>query len=276
MANTAKSFRAAMIQFTAAREPAPNVETLAGMIGAAHDGGADLILLPENANWLEPDSKRARAQAVDEAADPLLAQCRTLARDRGVWILLGSIAVLAGDKRANRSLLVDDRGEIAARYDKIHMFDVDIGDGQVYRESAVIEPGDRAVIAETPWGKVGLTVCYDLRFPHLYRALAQGGANILTVPAAFTRKTGEAHWHTLLRARAIENGAFVLAPCQCGTHAEGRETFGHSLAVDPWGKVIADGGPGPGVVYADIDMARVGAVRAMIPSLDHDRPFEKP
>ena len=253
-----ETFRAALVQFTAARDVAPNLETVDGLVRAAHEGGAAFVLTPENTNFLEPNTKRAREKAAAEDDDAMLAHLSGLAKELGLWVLVGSVSVAGeGDKRANRSVLIDATGTITARYDKIHMFDVDIDDGQSYRESAVIEAGRRAVVADTPWGKLGLSICYDLRFPHLYRALAKAGADMLAVPAAFTRTTGEAHWHTLLKARAIENGCFVFAPAQCGTHAEGRQTFGHSLVVDPWGHVVADGGEAPGVVFADVDMARV-------------------
>jgi len=183
---------------------------------------------------------------------------------------------VAEDKAANRSILLDPAGRIAARYDKIHMFDVNVPDGQSYRESRAFRPGDVAVLADLPWGRLGLTVCYDLRFPYLYRALAQAGASFLSVPSAFTKLTGEAHWHVLLRARAIETGCFVFAPAQCGTHAEGRQTYGHSLIVAPWGEVLADGGEAPGVVLAEIDPARVDTARSMVPALRHDRRFTGP
>ena len=196
-------------------------------------------------------------------------------QETGAWLLIGSLSIaVEGGKVANRSLLVDPTGNIVARYDKIHLFDVDLGETESYRESATIAPGDRAVLAETPWGPLGMTVCYDLRFPQLYRTLAQRGALFLSIPAAFTRTTGRAHWHILQRARAIENGAFVFAPAQCGTHAEGRETYGHSLIVDPWGAVLADGGEEPGIVFAEIDPAAVASARNRIPSLRHDRRFD--
>ena len=190
-------------------------------------------------------------------------------------MLAGSLAVRLPDGRvANRSVLFDKEGRVAARYDKIHLFDVDLGNGESYRESATIAPGDRAVIAKTPWGPIGLTVCYDLRFPHLYRTLAQRGANFIAIPAAFTRTTGQAHWHVLQRARAIETGCYVFAPGQCGTHAEDRQTYGHSLIVDPWGAVLADGGEQVGIITARIDPAQVAAARRKIPALTHDRPFD--
>jgi predicted amidohydrolase len=216
-------------------------------------------------------------KAVPEDEDTALAAFRVLAAELQVWLLIGSLAVrVAPDKAANRSILIDPAGQIVARYDKIHMFDVEIPDGQSYRESRVFQAGGQAVLADLPWGRLGMTVCYDVRFPYLYRALAQAGAAFLSVPAAFTKMTGEAHWHVLLRARAIETGCFVFAPAQCGTHAEGRQTFGHSLIVAPWGEVLADGGEEPGVVVAEIDPARVAQAHAMVPALRHDRAFTGP
>ena len=206
-----------------------------------------------------------------------MARFSALARELDAWILLGSIAVTTDDGRlANRSVMFDPSGAVVARYDKVHLFDVDLAGGESYRESATIAPGERAVLADLPWGKLGLTICYDLRFPQLYRALAQAGADFLSVPAAFTKTTGEAHWHILLRARAIESGCFVLAPCQTGAHAGGGACYGHSLVVDPWGRVIADGGEETGIVTAEIDPAEVAKARAMIPALQHDRPFAAP
>ena len=215
----------------------------------------------------------------------MLAALREVAQETGVWLLIGSLAVdlsrepgtAEGERRlANRSYLVDPGGAVVARYDKIHMFDVDLAGGESYRESNAFRPGGRAVLAETPWGVLGMTVCYDLRFPHLYRALAQAGADFLAIPSAFTVPTGKAHWHVLLRARAIENGCFVFAPAQWGEHAEGRRTYGHSLIVDPWGEVLADAGEGVGIVTARIDLAAIAKARRMVPSLQHDRPFTKP
>ncbi len=271
------SFTLACLQVTSAREYAPNLEAVPPLVRAARDAGADLILTPENVSLLEPRNRLLREKAVPEDEHPALPVFRALARDVGAWLLLGSLAIRAADGRVcNRSILLDDRGAIAARYDKIHLFDVDLGNGEFYRESATIAPGGRAVIADTPWGRVGMTVCYDLRFPHLYRSLAKAGADFLTVPAAFTRTTGMAHWHILLRARAIETGCFVFAPAQTGTHAEGRETFGHALIVDPWGEVLADAGEDVGLITAEIDGARVGEARRRIPSLSHDRAFDAP
>lgn len=270
-------FTVACIQHTAAREMAPNIETLSSMIREAASGGADLIALPEMCTMLEPSDELIFAKTHEEEDDPGLAAFRALARETGRWILIGSILVRAGGNRvANRSFLVDASGEVVARYDKLHLFDVTLKDGEAYKESATVKPGSRAVAAATPWGVLGLSVCYDLRFAALYRALAQAGASFLAVPAAFTYTTGKAHWHVLVRARAIETGSFVFAPDQGGTHAEGRRTFGHSLIVDPWGRVLADGGPEPGIVAAEIDPAKVAEARGMIPSLRHDRAFERP
>jgi deaminated glutathione amidase len=215
------------------------------------------------------------AAIVPEESDASLAMFRELARKLGIHLHLGSLAIkVSSDKAANRSFLIDPRGEIVARYDKIHMFDVDLAGGESYRESRNYRPGESAVLHDLPWGRLGLTICYDLRFPALYRALAEAGAIFLTVPSAFTRQTGEAHWHVLNRARAIENGSFVFAAAQGGKHENGRETYGHSLVVDPWGRVIAEGGVEPGVVLAEIDPAEVAAARGRVPSLQHGRRFE--
>lgn len=270
----ADTFTVACVQLNAAREIEPNIAQARALVQAARERGAELILLPENAGMLEPISRLAREKARPEAEHQALAAFRDLARETGAWLLIGSLSIaVEGGKIANRSYLVDPAGAIAARYDKIHLFDVDLGSGERYRESATIAPGDQVVVAETPWGPLGMTVCYDLRFPQLYRTLAQRGALFLSIPAAFTRTTGRAHWHVLQRARAIENGAFVFAPAQCGVHAEGRETYGHSLIVDPWGEILADGGEEPGIVLAEINPAAVARARARIPSLRHDRPF---
>ncbi|MGE4219659.1 MAG: carbon-nitrogen hydrolase family protein, partial [Alphaproteobacteria bacterium] len=213
------------------------------------------------------------AAARVEAEEPALAAYRALAAELGIWLLAGSLVVkLTDDERmANRSFLIDPQGNVAARYDKIHMFDVDLANGERYRESATFRPGDRMVVAETPWGGLGMTVCYDVRFPYLYRTLAKAGAGIIAVPAAFTRPTGQAHWHVLLRARAIETGCFVIAPAQCGVHEDGRQTYGHALIVSPWGEVLADAGEAPGLAMATLDLNAVEQARAMVPSLTHDR-----
>jgi predicted amidohydrolase len=280
-----RSFTAACIQFTAARDYDPNIRAVSDLVRRARDAGADLVLTPENTGLMEPIGKLRRAKARDEAGHPVLAALRAVARETGVWLLIGSLAVdisreagvPSGETRlANRSYLIDAEGGVVASYDKIHMFDVDLAGGESYRESNAFRPGGRAVCAPTPWGILGMTVCYDLRFPQLYRALARNGADFLAIPSAFTAPTGRAHWHVLLRARAIENGCFVFAPAQWGEHAEGRSTFGSSLIVDPWGEVLADAGEGAGIACARIDPARIAEVRRMVPSLGHDRPFTGP
>jgi predicted amidohydrolase len=226
-------------------------------------------------NILEVKRERLFAALASEESDASLAAFRELARKLGIFLHVGSLAIkLLPEKAANRSFLIDRKGEIIARYDKIHMFDVDLSGGESYRESRNYRPGEIGVAADLPWGRLGLTVCYDLRFPALYRALAEAGSSFLAIPSAFTRQTGEAHWHVLNRARAIENGAFVLAAAQGGKHENGRETFGHSLVVDPWGHILAEGGTEPGVILAAIDPAEVAAARAKIPSLQHGRRFE--
>ncbi len=267
----------ACVQMTAGREVGPNVAAATALIRRAHDAGAKLVLTPENTAMMEPVKPQLLAKARTEAEHDALPAFRALAAELGIWLLIGSLQVkLDQTTLANRSFLIDDTGAIAARYDKIHMFDVDLKGGESYRESATFRAGERAVVAATPWGRIGMSVCYDVRFAYLYRALAQAGAAFLTVPAAFTRPTGEAHWHVLLRARAIETGSYVLAPAQCGEHAEGRRTFGHSLIVAPWGEVLADGGEAPGIVLAEIDPTKVEEARAMIPALRHDRGFVAP
>ena len=267
-------FSVACVQLTSAREIEPNIAAVTELVRAARKQGAELILLPENAGMLEPVSRLLREKARPEADHRALAAFRELAAETGAWLLIGSLSIaVEGGKVANRSFLVDPSGSITARYDKIHLFDVDLGQGESYRESATIAPGDQAVLAETPWGPLGMTVCYDLRFPQLYRTLAQRGALFLSIPAAFTRTTGRAHWHILQRARAIENGAYVIAPCQYGTLAGGSQCYGHSLIVDPWGRVLADGGTEEGIVLAEIDLTAVAQTRGRIPSLRHDRPF---
>lgn len=268
-------FTVACVQTTSARSIADNLPVVTAAIDEAAARGASFVLLPENVAMLEPDSGRLQAAAAAEEAHPALAAFADAARRRGIWLLVGSLAIRTRTGGiVNRSLLLDPTGAVAARYDKIHLFDVDIGAGERYRESATFTPGSRAVVAPLPWGALGMTVCYDLRFPQLYRTLARRGAVFLAVPAAFTRPTGEAHWHVLLRARAIECGAFVFAPAQCGEHAEGRRTYGHSLIVDPWGTVLADGGDAAGVITADIDPGQVRDFRRRLPSLQHDRAYD--
>ncbi|MGI8526069.1 MAG: carbon-nitrogen hydrolase family protein [Pseudolabrys sp.] len=274
-ADKSPAFKAAMIQTRSGLDPAGNLDTAVRLIGQAKVAGADYVLTPEMTNIMEVKRERLFANIVDEDADVTLATLRDLARKLELYIHIGSLAIkLAPDKAANRSLLIDPRGEIIARYDKIHMFDVDLANGESYRESRNYRPGERAVLADLPWGRLGLTVCYDLRFPALYGALAEAGATMVAIPSAFTRQTGEAHWHVLNRARAIENGCFVFAAAQGGKHESGRETYGHSLIIDPWGRVLAEGGIEPDVVIADIDLAQVVTARSRIPSLQHGRRFE--
>ena len=268
----------ACIQVSAGREVEPNIASVATLIRRARDAGAEFILTPENVLMLEPKREPKFAKAEDEAQPKGIAAFQDLARETGAWLLAGSLAVRVPgeDRLANRSYLFDPSGGIVQRYDKIHMFDVNLANGESYRESAQFRPGDRAVLAETPWGRLGMSVCYDLRFPALYRALAQAGARLIGIPSAFTVPTGQAHWHTLLRARAIETGCFVLAPAQTGIHAEGRKTYGHSLIVGPWGEVLADGGEDVGFITAELDLAKIDEARAMVPSLQHDRPWQGP
>jgi len=277
-------FTAACIQFTAGPDPEPNLQTVSDLIRRARDVGATLIMTPEASNFIE-SGRRRREKARREADDPFLNAMRSVAQETGAWLLIGSLvidpageqAAPAGETRlANRSFVIDPDGKIVARYDKIHMFDIDLPDGESYRESNAYRPGGGTVVVETPWGRLGMSVCYDVRFPNLYRALAQAGADFLTVPSVFTVPTGSAHWHVLLRARAIENGCFVFAPAQWGEHTAGRRSYGHSLIVDPWGEVLADGGEGVGIVSARIDPAAIARARRMVPSLKHDRPFTQP
>ena len=274
-AGKAATFKAAMIQMRSGLAPAGNVEAAVRMIGEAKAAGADYVQTPEMTNIMEVKRERLFATIAEEDADASLATFRELARTLSIFIHVGSLAIKVSDERAaNRGFLIDPRGEITARYDKIHMFDVDLGNGESYRESRSYRAGELAVITDMPWGRLGMSVCYDLRFPALYRALAEAGAIFLTIPSAFTRQTGDAHWHTLMRARAIENGCFVFAAAQGGKHENGRETYGHSLIVDPWGRILAEGGTEPGVIMAEIDPAQVAAARARIPSLQHGRRFE--
>jgi predicted amidohydrolase len=269
------TFTAGLVQMRSGLSPQANLDAAVKLIGEAKAGGADYVLTPEMTNILEIKRERLFAAIVAEESDVSLAAFRELARKLGIFLHVGSLAIkLSPDKAANRSFLIDRAGEIVARYDKIHMFDVDLANGESYRESRNYRPGEIAVVTDLPWGRLGLTVCYDLRFPSLYRALAEAGSTYLAIPSAFTRQTGEAHWHVLNRARAIENGAFVLAAAQGGKHENGRETFGHSLVVDPWGRILAEGGTEPGVVLATIDPAEAAAARGRIPSLQHGRRFE--
>ncbi len=264
----------ALVQLNSGPEIAGNLNIASGLIREAAGQGARFILTPENTcHILSPQSEKLKT-APPEMHHPALPLFSDLARNLGVWILAGSLSIKISDhKIANRSFLFNDRGDVVARYDKIHLFDVDLPNGESHRESSVVEAGDRAVVAETPWGGVGMTICYDLRFAYLFRALAKAGAGIITVPSAFTVPTGQAHWEVLLRARAIETGSFILAPAQTGTHHNGRTTYGHSLVIDPWGRVIADGGEGVGVIRADLDLREIVTARQAIPALRHDRAF---
>jgi predicted amidohydrolase len=273
------SFKAACIQLSSAREVEPNIAAAGDLIRRARDAGAELIMTPEVSDMMEPKRPLRLAKARDEANHAMLAACRDLARETGAFLLLGSAVVRRedGDERlANRSFLIAPDGAIVARYDKIHMFDVELAGGESYRESNAFRPGEAAVLAQLPWGVLGMSVCYDLRFPQLYRVLAQAGADFLAIPSAFTVPTGRAHWHVLMRARAIENGAFVFAPAQWGEHAEGRKTYGHSLIVAPWGEILAEAADGTGLIIADIDPAEIAKARRAVPSLTHDRPYAAP
>jgi predicted amidohydrolase len=275
MSASPANFKAAMIQMRSGLAPAGNLDEAVRLIGEAKAAGADYVQTPEMTNIMEVKRERLFATIQEEDADTSLAAFRDLARKHGLFVHIGSLALkVSPEKAANRGFLIDPKGDIAARYDKIHMFDVDLGQGESYRESNSYRPGEIAVTGDLPWGRLGLTICYDLRFPALYRALAEAGATMLAIPSAFTQKTGEAHWHVLMRARAIENTCFVFAAAQGGKHENGRDTFGHSLIVDPWGRILAEGGTEPGVVMADIDLSEVAKVRARMPSLQHGRRFE--
>lgn len=266
-----------LIQVNAGNVMAPNVAFIEERAREAAGRGAQLVMTPENSTLVGEDRADTVAKALPEDSHPGLTSARTLARDLGIWFLIGSIHVRTGEERcANRSYLIDPAGVVRATYDKMHMFDAQLASGEVYRESAAFRPGDRAVLADTPWGKLGMTICYDMRFPHLYRSLAKAGATMFSVPSSFTVPTGRAHWHVLLRARAIENGCFVFAPAQVGVHAGGRRTYGHSVVISPWGEVLADAEEEVGVITCEIDLGRVEEARRAVPSLEHDRAFEGP
>ena len=276
-----EKYNIACLQANTTNDLAANLATVTAMIREAAANGAQWILTPEYTLMTDGSGRVMRDNALPADGGASLVRLRELARDLKVWLLIGSLTLLTGEEGegadtriVNRSFLVSDAGVVVASYDKIHMFDVTLPDGKVIRESSAYRPGDKSVVVDTALGKVGLTVCYDLRFPQLFRTLAQAGAQIITVPSSFQRQTGKAHWHALLQARAIENGCWIIAPAMCGEHAGNRQTFGHSLVVNPWGEVVADGGDAPGIVYAEIDVARVGKVRGMIPSLTHDRAFQ--
>ena len=270
---TAPRFVAACVQMRSGRDPALNRDAAVAGIREAAERGAHYVQTPEMTSLLERDRASLFQKIRAPEDDPTLGALRDVARERGVAVHVGSLAVKNGDKVANRAFVIDREGAITASYDKLHLYDVDLPNGESYRESATYTGGTRAVVADLPWGRLGVAICYDVRFPALYRALAEAGAEILSAPAAFTRQTGEAHWHVLQRARAIETGSFMISAAQGGRHEDGRETYGHSLIVDPWGRVLAEAdGNEPGVILAEIDMALVADARARIPALRHARP----
>ncbi|MBV8186333.1 MAG: carbon-nitrogen hydrolase family protein [Alphaproteobacteria bacterium] len=276
----ATTFKAGLIQTNVSNDMAENVAFVRDQALLAREAGADFIMTPENTGLIGANRKETLEKAETEEAHAMLAAARAAARDAGAWFLLGSIHVrVPGEEQIrNRSYLIDAGGSVLASYDKIHMFDVQLAGGESYRESSTFKPGEKSVLAETPWGVLGMTICYDLRFPYLYRDLAHAGATMLSIPSSFTVPTGQAHWHTLLRARAVETGCFVFAPAQVGTHkGSNRKTYGHSLVVAPWGEVLADAGAEKaGFVVAEIDLAKVDEARRMVPSLTHDRAYAPP
>ena len=267
--------RIALFQSTTGIDPAANARALEQAIAEAAEGGAEILFTPEMSGLLDRDSGRAGKNLRSEDEDEVLAALRQAAHRHGIWLHIGSLAVLVeGGKVANRGFVIDREGQIRARYDKLHLFDVDLPTGESWRESNVYSAGKGVVLVNgTPIGKLGLTICYDLRFPGLFARLAESGADVIAVPAAFTVPTGKAHWHILLRARAIEAGLFVVAAAQVGRHEDGRQTFGHSLVIDPWGEVLLDMGEDRGVGFADIDLKRISDVRSRIPALNHRRPI---
>jgi deaminated glutathione amidase len=270
-----RRFRAGLVQLRSGRAVAPNLDKAEALIKRAAKGGAQYVQTPENTGIMELKPELVLDAAESEGKSALLAWAKARARDLGIWLHVGSIAIKLDQTRvANRSYLIDPKGRVAARYDKLHMFDVDLAGGESYRESQYFRPGAKAVLADLPFGRLGLSICYDLRFPSLYRALAAAGAELIAIPAAFTKQTGEAHWHVLTRARAIETGAFVLAATQGGLHENGRSTFGHSIIVSPWGEILAEAGEEPGVIFADLDLAASEEARARIPAIKHGREFE--
>jgi len=271
------AFRAACVQMRTGLDVAANIAAATRLIREAKAQGAAFVATPEMTSLFEAESDALFAKTKSQDDDVPLKSFRVLAEELDIWLLIGSLPIKVAERQcANRSFLIDPKGQVKATYDKIHMFDVDLPGGETYRESRNYRRGERAVVADLPWGKLGLSVCYDLRFPQLYRALAKAGASFLTIPAAFTHTTGTAHWHVLQRARAIETGCFVIAPAQAGLHENGRRTYGHSLIIDPWGKILAEGEEDVGVIVADIDPAKVAEARARVPALTHDRPFATP
>lgn len=270
----ATSFKAGCVQLCADNDLNINIRKAENLTRQAHAAGAELICLPEYFAVIEVDDTTTLQKAVTEEDHPALVKFRSLAKELSVWMQIGSLPIRVSNTQVNnRAFLINPVGKIVARYNKIHLFDVTLKNGEQYRESQVVQAGTEAVIAQTPWGLLGMSICYDVRFPGLYRNLAQQGADYFVVPAAFTQTTGEAHWHVLLRARAIENGSYVIAACQSGVRHTGRATYGHSLIIDPWGEVLADAGEEEGYIIADIYPERVSEVRQMIPSLRHDRQY---
>ena len=269
-------FKVACIQTNSGADVQANLDNATYLAKKARDSGADLISLPETVNVMASDRVTLKLHTEPEEDNVALRAFQDLAHETGAWVLVGSllVEVPGSEKMANRSFLVDDKGLIRARYDKIHMFDVELGGAENHSESKYFNAGDKLILSTTPWGKMGLTICYDLRFAYLYRALAQAGAQILSIPSAFTRISGRAHWHVLQRARAIETGCYVIAPAQCGIHPGNRQTYGHSLIVDPWGETLADAGEDVGFIIADIDLTKVDEARDKIPAMKHDRDFE--
>lgn len=266
--------RIAVAQLTSGIDPAANARRLAEVVGEAQSGGAAMLFTPEMTGLIDRDRARAATAITDEDNDVTLAAAREAAARHGMWLHLGSLALRRPDGRlANRGFVIDDRGAIRARYDKLHLFDVDLPTGESWRESAAYAPGEGTIAVDTPVGALGLSICYDLRFPALYQALSAAGATVLAIPAAFTRPTGAAHWHVLMRARAIESAAFVVAAAQTGEHEDGRATYGHSLVVDPWGGVLLDMGEDAGIGFAEFDPDRIADVRSRIPVIDHRRPI---
>jgi predicted amidohydrolase len=271
------TIRVAAVQMRGGREIAANIDAAEALIREAARAGAVYVQTPEMTDIIERDRAATLKAIQPEDSNPAVARFRALARELGIYLHIGSLAIpLGGEQVANRGYMIAPDGSIAARYDKIHMFDVDLDGGESWRESRTYRSGDRAVVADAGDARIGMSICYDVRFPQLYRALAKGGANVLTAPAAFTKQTGEAHWHVLQRARAIENGAFVISAAHGGHHDDGRDTYGHSIVVDPWGRVIAESGTEPGILVADIDLEESAKARKRIPALKHDRPFAVP
>ncbi|MBH89122.1 MAG: amidohydrolase [Magnetovibrio sp.] len=270
------SLKVACIQITSGESVQRNLDVAWGIVRKACDAGADLIALPEATNVMASNKNILKSNTEPEENNQALFAFQSMAQETGAWILVGSLLIdlPKNDKMANRSFLINNNGAICARYDKIHMFDVELGGAENHLESDFYNPGNKLVLATTPWGKLGMTICYDLRFPYLYRALGHAGARMLSIPSAFTRVSGRAHWHVLQRARAIETGSYVIAPAQCGNHPGNRQTYGHSLIVNPWGEVVADGGEDIGFIIADVDLTKVDEARNKIPAIRHDRDFE--